>query len=194
MCMFPWWPVRWIALCSCLPEMVWFIPVWDYRLQFWRKAGASPLISTMCVSCQWWQMTCPSTLCHPAQETHRQSEYNSEPQLAERVLGGWRHWWWWWWWWVCVCVFLLVFSLQETRSGDISLLLCTSVSSQMNWLFMGVREDSLVEGSHDWTCGDGEKHYSSAILELMNIILASVHVQGEGDMSLVLAFLPVTST
>lgn len=34
---------------------------------------------------------------------------------------------------------------------------------------------------------------SGAILELMNLILASVHVQGEGDAPLVLAFLPAPS-
>lgn len=49
---------------------------------------------------------------------------------------------------VCVCVSSAVFdylSLQESRSGDISLLLCTSVSSQMNRLFM-VREAGELSG------------------------------------------------
>lgn len=35
---------------------------------------------------------------------------------------------------------------------------------------------------------------SSTVLELMNIILASIHMQGEGDVSLVLTFLLMPST
>lgn len=62
------------------------------------------------------------------EETRRQSEIVSQPLFGER--GSWEGdasgddgdg--------VCVSDH---FSLQETRNGDISLLLCTSVSSQMN--------------------------------------------------------------
>lgn len=38
--------------------------------------------------------------------------------------------------------------------------------------------------------GVREEEHGRPILELMNIILAGVHVQGEGDTSPVLAFLP----
>ena len=51
----------------------------------------------------------------------------------------------------------------------------------------------------DYLCGGGavgecEGTERSAMLDLMNIILASFHVQGEGHMSLVLAFILMQST
>lgn len=146
-CLFPRWHVGWIALCSCLPEMVWFIPVWHDHLQVQRTAAASTLISTRCVSCQWWQMTGPSTLCVHMPRTHLQSESLSQPQLGESSLGGWRQWWWW-----CVCVCVSAYlSLLETSSGDINPWFCTSVSLQMNWLFMGAREEFRAVDAHEGT-------------------------------------------
>lgn len=90
---------------------------------------------------------------------------------------------------VCVSVYAY-FSSQRTRSGDISLFLFTLFFSQMNWWFMIWREDGLVESGCHCTWGDRGEGYSTSILEVMNLILASVHLQGEGDMSLVLAVIP----
>ncbi len=94
---------------------------------------------------------------------------------------------------VCVCVFLLIWAYRKQGAVTSAGCCAPPSSPQMNWLFMGAREESLVKASSQCTRGDREEGYSSAILELMNIILASVHVQGEGDMSLVLAFLPMPS-
>lgn len=127
-----------------------------------KSLSLSINLSTLCVSCQRWQMTCPSTLCHPVEETRRQSEIISQLQLGERVFGGWRWWWWWHWRWGCVCIWCVcvcvcLFQPPGNRSGDISLLLCTSVSSQMKRLFMRKKEGSWVVGSSQCTWGDREK-------------------------------------
>lgn len=133
------WPVGWFALCCCLPEKVWFIPVWDYHLQVYRKAWASPLISTMCVFCQRWRMTCPSTLCHPGGGDASSIRDLSLPLLGERerVLGGWRQWWWWWW-----CVFLII--LASRKRGTVTSACCALLSPHKwtNYLW----EESSEEG------------------------------------------------
>lgn len=51
------------------------------------RSTDSPSISTMCVSCQRWQMTRSSTLCHQVKETRRQSERRPWESDASRSGG-----------------------------------------------------------------------------------------------------------
>lgn len=122
LCVFPWRPVRWIALCFCLPEIVWFISVRDYHMQVWIKAQFSLNESPPCpVSFDRW----------PALQlwSTYQESFHSSMQIAETVLGGWQQCWW---------------RHSLWRRCDISMCLC--VSQQINMKFMGRKEEKLEQG------------------------------------------------
>lgn len=137
------------------------------------------LISTLCVSCWWGQTGCPSTLCHPVVEARRQSE------IILLAAGSWE---------VCVCVPLST-SISWKQAGwhqpaAAHLHLLTNEP-----IIYGGEGGEFSGGKLSWhTKTQMLNSSSTAGVEPVNLILANIHVRGEGDTSLVLAFFPVPST